>query len=104
MLLYSIGAIYAVVFWVLGYRNPRIPLLLIFATAPIQNDISGGGPLRFSITEINILLTVPLLLLRKRRALTLGPLTWGIVLFLLPRANGAVSGGCGAGVLRATEG
>ena len=66
-MLYLAAAIYAVVFWYLGYKNPRIPLLLICALAPLQTDISGGGPMRFSITEINVLLTVPLLLLRKRR-------------------------------------
>jgi hypothetical protein len=83
MILLLIAGVYAVVFWILGYKNPRIPLLLIFATAPIQNDISGGGPMRFSITEINILLTVPLLLFCRRRALSLGPLTGGIACFLL---------------------
>lgn len=83
MTLYLIGALYAAIFWAVCYKRPRIALLLIFATAPLQNDISGGGPLRFSITEINILLTVPLLLLRKRRRLTLGPLTSGIAVFLL---------------------
>ena len=81
-MLYIAGALYAVIFWAVGYRNPGVPLMLIFATAPLQNDISGGGPLRFSFTEINILLSVPLLLFRRCRPLTLGPLNRGIVFYL----------------------
>jgi len=82
-MLYIAAAIYAAVFWIVGYNNPRIPLLLIVAMAPLQNDVSGGGPLRFSIAEINVLLTVPLLLLGKRRPLTLGPFGRGIICYLL---------------------
>ncbi len=61
--------------------------MLIFALAPFQNDISGGGPLRFSIAEINLFLTVPLLILGKRR-MSLGPLTMAIGFYML------VSVGC----------
>ncbi|HEX4086713.1 MAG TPA: O-antigen ligase family protein [Chthoniobacteraceae bacterium] len=82
MLLY-LAPFYAALYWILGYRNPRIPLMLIFATAPLQNDMSGGGPLRFSIAEINMLLAVPLLILCKRRPISLGPLTGGIGFYLL---------------------
>jgi len=96
-MLYLAGAIYAAVFWVLGFSNPRIPLMLIFATAPLQNDISGGGPLRFSIAEINVLLAVPLLLFRKRRPLTLGPITASTACYLL------VSLGCTLVHWRATS-
>ena len=48
-------------------RRPAVALLLIFASAPFQNDISGGGPVKFSLAEVNLLLSVPLVMLRTRR-------------------------------------
>ncbi len=62
-----IGSIYAVVFWAIALRRPDIALALVFASAPIQNDLSGGGPVKFSIAEINLLLLVPIFLFKHRR-------------------------------------
>lgn len=61
------GIVYAIVFWAITLWRPRYALLLILAVAPFQNDISGGGPLKFSLTEINLLLTLPVALFRARR-------------------------------------
>lgn len=75
-ILILIGLCYALIFWALAVHRPRIALLLIFASAPFQNDISGGGPVKFSLAEINLLLSVPVLLLKARRfhfGVTFGP-------------------------------
>jgi hypothetical protein len=72
---------YALLFWAIGSRYPKVPLFLIFAAGPFQNDISGGGPVKFSIAEINMLLTVPLFFLRARR-FTLGPITLPVMFYL----------------------
>ncbi len=61
------GGIYALVFWIVALRRPDIALALVFASAPIQNDLSGGGPIKFSIAEINLLLLLPVLLFKHRR-------------------------------------
>jgi hypothetical protein len=86
--------IYVLLFWAVGWKWPKIPLLLIFALAPFQNDISGtlamepeqpdqqvgGGP-HFSIAEINLLLTLPLFIFR-RRPMLFGPLFVPTLLYL----------------------
>lgn len=67
------GLIYSVIFWVLALKYPSVALLLIFASAPFQNDVSGGGPVKFSIAEVNLLLSVPIFFLRGR-PIRFGPL------------------------------
>ncbi len=78
------GGIYALVFWAVGWRVPWMALLLIFAAAPFQNDLSGndGGVsgLKFSFAEVNLLLALPLFLLRHRK-LSIGPLTWPVAAY-----------------------
>jgi hypothetical protein len=76
------AAAYAVVFWLLGMSRPRLALALIFALSPFQQDISGGGPLKFSIAEVNLLLSVPMALLRTRRV-RFGPTFWPALAFIL---------------------
>jgi hypothetical protein len=71
-LMLALGGVYAAFFWTLAMRSPRWALTLIFAVAPFQNDISGGGPLKFSLAEINLFLSLPVVLYRSRR-LIFGP-------------------------------
>lgn len=66
-LLLLAGGIYALMFWTVALRRPDLALALVFASAPIQNDLSGGGPIKFSIAEINLLLLVPIFLFKRRR-------------------------------------
>ena len=87
--------VYACLFWGLGWKWPKVPLMLIFALAPFQNDISaslameperpdmqaGGGP-HFSIAEINLLLTLPLFFVR-RRPMLFGPIFIPVLLYLI---------------------
>ncbi len=79
-MLYLVGLVYAALFWAVAYRHPKVALMLIFAAAPFQNDLSGDGPIKFSLAEINTLLAVPLFLL-KRRPFTLGPMTGPMVFY-----------------------
>lgn len=64
---------YALGFWAVTLRRPHLALAAIFASAPFQNDLSIGGPFRFSIAEVNLLLSLPVFVAR-RRPVSLGPL------------------------------
>lgn len=98
-LIVFVGVLYALVFWAVSIKAPCFPLVLIFGLAPFQNDISAVGGLHFSLSEVHLLLAVPLLFLRGWR----GDLSWmswelwgGLlitVLLTLPswRDNSAVS-------------
>ncbi|MEY2597780.1 MAG: hypothetical protein RLZZ142_39, partial [Verrucomicrobiota bacterium] len=52
---------YALIFWGLGWRYRWVPLALIFGLAPFQNDVSLLGGLHFSLSEVHLLLSLPLL-------------------------------------------
>ncbi len=80
-----LGLAYALVFVAVCARRPQWALIAIFATSPLQFDL-GSGALKYSITEINLLLTLPLLALRlreSRHGASLGPLTLPICAYLL---------------------
>ena len=86
-----LGIGYILLFWVVSFRAPCVPLALIFGLAPFQNDVSGLGWLHFSLSEVHLLLSVPLLVARGWRG-HLGwmtPALWGglIVTVLLSIPN-----------------
>src|SRR5579862_434482 len=62
-------------------RYPSIPLMLIFALAPFQQDMSIGGPVKFSIAEINLMLTCVMFVIQ-RRPIRWGPAALPIALYL----------------------
>ena len=68
-----------------------MPLALIFGLAPFQNDVSGLGWLHFSLSEVHLLLSVPLLVARgwRGRLGWMTPVLWGglIVTILLSVPN-----------------
>jgi hypothetical protein len=75
--LYAMGLLYAVGFCVLAWNRPSIALLLIFAAAPFQQSLVPGAPVLFSLTEVNIALMLPVMLLRntlEKRRIEFGPL------------------------------
>ncbi len=79
----ALGIIYVGGFVGIAWRWPQFALAAIFAAAPFQNDLSGGGPVRFSLAEINLFLTLPVFLTRAtvfRRAIPVGPLAIPIAL------------------------
>jgi hypothetical protein len=76
---------YAIIFWVVASKRPLYALIIVWSLAPFQNDL-GAGAIKFSLTEINLLLLIPLLMTRlhtSRRAFNLGPLAWPIGAFLV---------------------
>lgn len=84
---FLLGALlYALVFWGVSWKHPGVALALVFGSAPFQNDLSGGGGVRFSFAEINLVLALPLflamLVVGERRA-KIWPLFWPCVLFSL---------------------
>ena len=83
-LLIPVGLLYVVGFCLVSYYYPGIALMLIFASAPFQNDLSGGGGAKFSIAEINLLLTLPVLYLRclvQKLRLHVGPILVPVLLY-----------------------
>ena len=77
-----IAGAYALVFWTIAACSRRWAMLLIFAAIPFQTDVSGGaGPLKFSLAEVNLLLTFPVMLVKSRR-LRLGPTFWPACIYL----------------------
>jgi hypothetical protein len=80
----AVGLIYAIGFWVLAWKRPPLALMLIFASAPFQQDI-GGGSVKFSFAEIHLALTLPVLLVRNwmdSRPIRLSPVMIPIALYL----------------------
>ena len=75
------GFTYICLFYGLSWRHPWVALMLVFATSPLQNDLSSGAAAKFSITEINLVLSVPLVLLHGRR-LRMGPVALPVFLYL----------------------
>lgn len=76
---------YALIFWVVAFKRPYIALVLVWSLAPFQTDL-GIGVAKFSLTELHLLLLVPLLLLRMREVRgggSLGPFAWPIGTYLL---------------------
>ena len=67
-LLICLGSVYACFFWALCLLRPGWALALTFACAPFPNELLGeSSPLKFSLAEVNLLLSVPILLLRGKR-------------------------------------
>lgn len=98
----DIALMYVVVFWTVTWNRPEVALMLIFASAPFQNDISGGGPARFSIAEVNMALTVPVMLVRRsldRRPVALGPVAIPVFSYFAVCVYSSLANGHGGDVL-----
>jgi O-antigen ligase len=74
------GIAYVVIFLVLAWRRPDIALMLCFAGAPLQNDLSGDNNTeshgKFSLAEVNIVLTCLVFIARRiqtQKMVSLGP-------------------------------
>lgn len=80
------GIVYLSGFMALAWYKPEIALMFCFAAAPWQNDLTGTDSEshgKFSISELHIVLTFGVFLLKQlaaRRWATLGPLTLPMVL------------------------
>ena len=85
-LLIPAAILYVVAFCLTSYYYPGVALMLIFAGAPFQNDLSGGGGAKFSIAEINLLLTLPALYARclvQKQRLHVGPIFVPVLLYFV---------------------
>jgi hypothetical protein len=81
----AVALLYAAGFCALAWRYPAITLMLILASAPFQQDMSVGGPVRFSIAEIHLALAFPVFVLRmilQGRRVSLGAVGWPVLLYL----------------------
>lgn len=82
--LYAAALLYVAGFLVVTARQPAVALMLIFASAPFQNDLSGGGGAKFSIAEVNLVLTLAALYARcltLRRLPRVGPILVPVLLY-----------------------
>src|SRR5580658_8888903 len=75
------GIAYVIIFLVIAWRRPDIALMLCFAGAPLQNDLSGDDNTeshgKFSLAEVNIMLTAMVFIARRiqaRKMISLGPI------------------------------
>ncbi|MBC7785844.1 MAG: O-antigen ligase family protein [Burkholderiales bacterium] len=79
--LIGVGIAYIAAFMTMAWYRPDIALMLCFASAPLQNDLTGTDAEshgKFSISEIHLALTFGVFILRQiqvRKLVTLGPLT-----------------------------
>lgn len=79
------GGIYAAIFAIVCWRWPAKAQILIVGFAPFQQDL-GGGPVKFSLTEINLGIYSGILILRaliRDRTLIFGPVFVPVVVYLL---------------------
>ncbi|HTW94059.1 MAG TPA: O-antigen ligase family protein [Tepidisphaeraceae bacterium] len=58
------GCLYALVFIALTCFRPDLAFLVMFAAAPCMWDV-GGGPVKLAISDISVVLALPILALRK---------------------------------------
>lgn len=82
--LLAAAVLYVAGFWLVASRHPAVALMLIFAVAPFQNDLSGGGGAKFSLAEINLVLTLPLLYVRslvQKERPRVGPVLLPVLLY-----------------------
>lgn len=74
--LVAAGLLYIPFFLVLSFARPDIALLLAFSLAPFVQDISIGGPFRFSIGELSLVLSIPAFLVMAIQRLRVPPFLW----------------------------
>ena len=79
------GALYAALFLFLSFKWPQFALIAIFACAPFQNDVSIGGPVRFSLAEVNLALAAFVFVMRFKssgRQIAFGPMAVPLLIYL----------------------
>jgi O-antigen ligase len=79
------GGIYASIFSVICWRWPAKAQILIVGFAPFQQDL-GGGPVKFSLTEINLGIYSGILIVRaliRDRQFVFGPVFVPVVVYLM---------------------
>ena len=83
--LYAVAAVYIPSYLYLAWKWPQTAVMLIFAAAPMANEVSGGTGPKISVAEINFILALPVFylhLLARRKIPVVGPLLWPALLYL----------------------
>jgi O-antigen ligase len=92
----ALAMVYVIVILTLGWTKPYYVMLLSMASAPLVMNVSGTGALKFSLTEINILLlSITMLgkLFLTQRLLSIGKLATPIAIYLAIAAISSMQGG-----------
>jgi O-antigen ligase len=92
----ALAIVYVIVILTLGWTKPYYVMLLSMACAPFVMNVSGTGALKFSLTEINILLlSISMLgkLFLTQRLVSIGKLATPVALYLAIAAISSVQGG-----------
>lgn len=92
----ALAMVYVIVILALSWTNPYYVMLLSMVSAPFVMNVSGTGILKFSLTEINILLlTVTMLgkLVLTQRLLSIGYMAIPVLLYLSIASISSVQGG-----------
>ena len=77
--------LFVALFLYVALKRLDVALMLTFASAPFQSDLSGGGGLKFSLAEVNLALLFVVLMVKGTlggRRVTLGPIAIPILLYL----------------------
>jgi O-antigen ligase len=92
----ALTMVYVIVILTLGWNKPYYVLLLSMVSAPFVMNVSGTGALKFSLTEINILLlSISMLgkLFLAQRFVSIGRLATPVTLYLAIATISSVQGG-----------
>jgi O-antigen ligase len=92
----ALAIVYVIVILAVGWTKPYYVMLLSTASAPFVMNVSGTGALKFSLTEINILLlSISMLgkLFLTKRLVSIGKLALPVTLYLAVAAISSVQGG-----------
>ena len=92
----ALAMVYVVVVLTLGWTKPYYVMLLSMASAPFVMNVSGTGALKFSLTEINILLlSISMLgkLFLTHKLTSIGRMATPVAVYLAIAAISSVQGG-----------
>jgi O-antigen ligase len=92
----ALAIVYVIVILSIGWTKPYYVMLLSMASAPFVMNVSGTGALKFSLTEINILLlSISMLgkLLLTQKLVSIGKMATPVAIYLAVAAISSVQGG-----------
>ena len=92
----ALAIVYVIVILTIGWTKPYYVMLLSMASAPFVMNVSGTGALKFSLTEINILLlSISMLgnLFLTKRLVSIGKLAIPVALYMAIAAISSLQGG-----------
>ena len=92
----ALAIVYVIVILSIGWTKPYYVMLLSMASAPFVMNVSGTGALKFSLTEINILLlsiTMVGKMFLTKQTVSIGKLAIPVAIYLAVAAISSVQGG-----------